>query len=91
MKHIRLCAALAGIVLVAAVIHKIGSGEVFHQLRWLHIALPIVIVAGAVRIWVQTRAWHIALRADGVDIPQSRLVGIRLAAQAGDTWRCSAR
>ncbi|HET8546621.1 MAG TPA: lysylphosphatidylglycerol synthase domain-containing protein [Bryobacteraceae bacterium] len=83
MKWIRIGAALAGILLLGVLIRKLGSREVIDQLRSVEVALAIVIVCGALRLAVQTRAWQLALRADEIEVPQGRLVGIRLAAQAG--------
>ncbi len=82
MKRIRILAGIGASVALAALAYRIGLWNIATQLRSLQIVLPVVLVAGLVRIFLQTRAWSIALRADGINVPQIRLIGIRLASQA---------
>ncbi|MDX2152142.1 MAG: lysylphosphatidylglycerol synthase domain-containing protein [Bryobacteraceae bacterium] len=82
MNRGRMVIAAAGLVLVGVAFYRLASLEILDQLRSLPAALAIVVVGGALRLWVQTRAWRTALLTDGIEAPQSRLAGIRLAAQA---------
>ena len=81
-KNARILTAIGALIALAALTHRIGVRNVAAQLHGLSIVLPIVLFAGFIRLLLQTRAWRIALRADGVDVPQARLFGIRLASQA---------
>jgi hypothetical protein len=67
---------------LAVLAQRIGFRDIAAQMRNLGIALPIVLVAGFARLFLQTRAWSIALRADGILVPESRLFGVRLASLA---------
>jgi hypothetical protein len=71
----------AGFAMVALA-QRIGLAAIAAQLRNLGVVLPIILFIGFLRLLLQTRAWAIALRADGIAIPQSRLIGVRLGSQA---------
>lgn len=82
MKKVRVLAGIAGSAALGLLAYRIGSDDIADQLGNLGRVLPVVLVAGGIRVWVQTRAWWIALRAEGICVPQSTLVGVRLASQA---------
>jgi len=81
-KNIRIIAGVAATIALVALTHRVGLRNVASQLRNIGMVLPIVLLAGFVRLLLQTRAWRIALDADGIQVPQSRLIGVRLASQA---------
>ncbi|MCZ2078144.1 MAG: hypothetical protein LC130_24460 [Bryobacterales bacterium] len=82
MTKARIFVCVAAVMALAVLIRRIGLSEIANQLLNLGTVLPIVLSAGILRLLLQTRAWWIALRADGVQVPQSRLVAVRLASQA---------
>lgn len=82
MKKIRILAGVAAAVSLAVLVYRIGPAEIAAQLHNLRAVLPIVLLAGLIRLLLQTRAWYIALSADGIHVPQSRLLAVRLASQA---------
>jgi hypothetical protein len=85
MKPCNIMRALAGagaVGAVAVLAYRIGPAQIAAQLPTLRIALPIVLLAGILRLLLQTRAWWTALGAECIDVPQSRLIAVRLASQA---------
>lgn len=82
MTKARIFACIAAAIALIVLIRRIGLAEIATQFRNLGAVLPIVLVAGIIRLLLQTRAWWTALRADDVSVPQSRLVAVRLASQA---------
>lgn len=82
MKKVRILAGVTAAVSLAVLVYRIGLAEIAAQLHSLRAVLPIVLLAGLVRLLLQTRAWYVALHADGIHVPQSRLLAVRLASQA---------
>lgn len=82
MKKVRILAAAGATVALGALAWRIGLSDIGIHFCNLNIVLPIVLLAGVIRVFLQTRAWSVALRVDSIEVPQSRLVGIRLASQA---------
>lgn len=82
MNKTRILIAAGAMATLVALASRIGISGVSDWFWRAGAALPIILFAGFVRLLLQTRAWAIALRADGIDVPQSRLLGIRLASQA---------
>ena len=82
MKKIRAIAGVTGCVALAVLAHRIGAGNITAQLRNLGVVLPVVLLTGFARLLLQTRAWQIGLRAEGIEVPQPRLIAVRLASQA---------
>ncbi len=82
MKKARVFAGVAATVALGALVWRIGPGQIVAELRDLKLALPIILAASFLRLLLQTRAWRVALNAEGIDLPQSRLVAVRLASQA---------
>ncbi len=82
MKKVRLIAGAAGSVALVVLAYRIGPANIAVQLRNLGIILPMVLVTGFARLLLQTRAWQIGLHAEGIEIPQPRLISVRLASQA---------
>ncbi len=73
---------IAAAAVLGTLAWRIGLAEIAAQLDNLRVVLPIVLLAGLGRLFLQTRAWSIALRAEGIAVSQSRLVAVRLASQA---------
>jgi len=82
VKRIRTIAGVAGCVALVVLVRRLGLASIAAQLRNLGVVLPIVLLAGLARLVLQTKAWQIGLRAEGIDVPQPRLVSVRLASQA---------
>jgi hypothetical protein len=82
VKRVRILAGFAAAVALGALIYRIGLADIAAQLRNLGVVLPIVLLAALMRLLLQTRAWGTALRADGIRMPPSRLLAVRLASQA---------
>jgi len=82
VKKTRLLAGFAGAAALGLLVYRIGFSDIAAQARNLGRVLPLILLAGAIRLWAQTRAWRTALCAEGIHVPQSRLAGVRLASQA---------
>jgi hypothetical protein len=73
--------AAAGVALLVFAAGHIGWGAVIGALKEARIAVATIIGLSLARLILQTRAWSIALRSDGVEAPTSELMLIRLASQ----------
>jgi hypothetical protein len=82
MRKARILSGAIGAAALAVLVYRIGLEDIAAQVRSLGVVLPVVFVAGAMRILLQTRAWATALSAEGIHVPQSRLVAVRFASQA---------
>jgi hypothetical protein len=82
MKKARVFTGFAAACALGVLVWRIGLGQIAAQLRDLRLALPVILVASLLRLLLQTRAWRMALSAEGIAVPQSRLVAVRLASQA---------
>jgi len=82
VKKLRLLFGIAGGTALGIIAFRVGMRDIAAQLVNLSLVLPIVLLAGLVRLLLQTRAWKIGLKAEGIDLPQSRLLAVRLASQA---------
>lgn len=82
MKKNHLLAGFAGAAALGLLVYCIGFSDIAAQARNLGRVLPLILLAGAIRLWAQTRAWRTALCAEDIHVPQSRLAGVRLASQA---------
>ncbi len=82
MKRPRMVAGVAAVAALGVLAYRIGPAEIAAQFLNLRIVLPIVLMTGLARLLLQTRAWKIALRAEGIEAPQHRLLAVRLASQA---------
>ena len=82
MKRVQLIIAVAALGLFAWVIAHAGLSVMAAQLRAMRIALPIVLVLSAVRLFLQSTTWSASLRGESVDVNRGRLAGVRLASQS---------
>ena len=82
MKRIDAVLGAAGLALCFLVVSKIGSPELIHELKAARFGLLILIGFTFLRLMLQTAAWAVALRAEGIRTPVCELMGIRLASQA---------
>ena len=73
--------AAAGLALFVFAAGRIGWGAVIRAIAEARTGVAIIVGLSLVRLFLQTRAWSIALRADGVESPASELMLIRLASQ----------
>jgi len=73
--------AVAGIGLFAFAAERIGWSPVIRAIEQGGAAVVIILGLSLVRLFLQTRAWSIALRSDGIESAASRLMLIRLASQ----------
>jgi hypothetical protein len=73
--------AVAGLALFAFAAGRIGWGAVMKTIVEARTGVAIIVGLSLVRLFLQTRSWSIALRADSVESPASALAFIRLASQ----------
>ncbi len=82
MRKAALLAALVGAALFAWVIQHMGLSAILQQLKALRCALPILIALSLCRLLLQTVAWSTVLKAEGITVALTDLIGIRLASQS---------
>ena len=82
MKRSHTILVAAGLGLFAFVASRIGWTALFHQLITASLAIPVVVFVSFLRLLLQTQAWRIALREEGVTAKFGELLGIRLASQS---------
>jgi hypothetical protein len=73
--------ALVGAVLFVWVLTLVGA-QSKHELVAVRIALPGLLLMSMGRLFLQTTAWSRALRDQGVSVPLTTLIGIRMASQS---------
>jgi uncharacterized membrane protein YbhN (UPF0104 family) len=73
--------ALVGLALLCFAVNRVGVHNLLQQTNVLRIGLPFVIVLSFARLILQTIAWDIALRHEGIDASPAELMLIRLASQ----------
>lgn len=73
--------AAAGVALFVFAAGRIGWSAVIRAIEETRTAVAIIIGLSLVRLILQTHAWSIALRANGVKSSPSELMLIRLASQ----------
>jgi hypothetical protein len=73
--------AMAGLGLFAFAAERIGWDAVVRAIEQGGSAVAIILGLSLVRLFLQTRAWSIALRLDGIESSASKLMLIRLASQ----------
>jgi len=74
--------ALIGAALFTWVIARVGLPTILQQVRAMAIALPILLILSLCRLLLQTSAWSMALKGEGLTVAPERLIGIRLASQS---------
>jgi len=74
--------ALIGAALFTWVIARVGLPTILQQVRAMAIALPILLILSSCRLLLQTSAWSMALKGEGLTVAPERLIGIRLASQS---------
>lgn len=72
----------AGLGLFAFVASRIGWTALFHQLVTASVAIPVLVFVSFLRLLLQTHAWRIGLRQEGVTAKFGELLGIRLSSQS---------
>src|SRR5215470_11482271 len=72
----------AGLGLFAFVASRIGWAGLLHQLMTASLAIPVLVSVSFLRLLLQTQAWRIALRQEGMKTSFGELLGIRLASQS---------
>src|SRR5438270_1541737 len=82
MRKAALLAALVGAALFVWVIQHMGLSAILQQLKALRFALPILIALSLCRLLLQTVAWSRAIKAEGITVALTNLIGIRLASQS---------
>lgn len=73
--------AAAGLALFTFTAGRIGWGAVIRAIAEARTGVAIIIVLSLIRLILQSRAWSIALRLDGIKTSISELMLIRLASQ----------
>jgi hypothetical protein len=82
VKRIETLFVVGGLGLFAVVLSRIGWGAVLQELRTVWTVLPLVVGLSVVRLLMQTHAWRMALREEGVETSFGNLIGIRMASQS---------
>lgn len=82
MKRIDTILVAAGLALFAFVASRIGWTALVHQLMTASPAIPVLVIFSFLRLLLQTYAWRIALRQEGVTAKFGELIGIRLSSQS---------
>jgi hypothetical protein len=82
MRKIHLIIALAALILFAWVIAHVGLSTMVAQLKAMRVALPIVMVLSALRLFLQSTIWSTSLKGATVVVNTTRLIGVRLASQS---------
>ena len=73
---------VVGLGLFGFVASRIGWIPLLHQLMTASLAIPVLVSISFLRLLLQTHAWRIALRQEGVTARLGALLGIRLASQS---------
>jgi hypothetical protein len=81
MKKTKIIIAAVGLVLFGFVLAKMGWTGVFHQLKVIRIALPMLVGLSSLRLALQTYAWSRALRAEGIKAGMGEPLGARVASR----------
>lgn len=66
-----------GLGLFAFVATKMGWSGMIEELKAAWMALPILVGLSVLRLWLQTVSWSCALKADGINVGASQLMGAR--------------
>src|SRR5437588_4611830 len=82
MRKAALLAALVGAALFVWVIQHMGLSAILQQHKDLGFALPTLIALSLCRPLLQTVAWSTELKAEGITVALTDLIGIRLASQS---------
>jgi hypothetical protein len=82
VKRVETIIVVVGLGLFAVVMSKIGWTAALTELRRIWLAIPLLIALSVVRLFLQTRSWKIALRAEGLKGNVGELIGIRMASQS---------
>ena len=77
----RLGVLLTGVALFGFALDRIGTSLVLRELHAMGGALLLILALSVIRLLLQTQAWAIALRQDGVDANPTELLFLRLASQ----------
>ena len=82
MKKVQLIIAFAALGLFVWVIAHAGFSVMVTQLRAMRIALPIVVVLSAVRLFLQSTTWSKSLKGENLAVDTAKLAAVRLASQS---------
>lgn len=70
-----------GVALFAFAVERVGASGLMRALTAMSGGLVIILALSLVRLFLQTRAWSIALQQDGIHSSASELMFLRLASQ----------
>jgi len=73
---------VVGLGLLGFVASRVGWIPLLHELMKVSLAIPVLVSVSFLRLVLQTHAWRIALREEGVATTFRELLGIRLASQS---------
>ncbi len=82
MRKTHFIATLIALGLFAWVMRHVGLPAMVEQLKAMRVALPIVLVLSALRLFLQSFTWSASLKGEDVSVGIAKLMGVRLAAQS---------
>jgi hypothetical protein len=81
MRKHNIAIMISGLALFGFVAARVDWNDMGHELQAIEIAIPILLVLGALRMALQTAAWSSVLRVHGIWANPATLVGARLASR----------
>jgi hypothetical protein len=69
-------------VLFAWALGHVGLSMMMAQLKAMRVALPIVMVLSAFRLFLQSTTWSASLKGENIAVNGTTLIGVRLASQS---------
>lgn len=81
MKKTSIIIPAIGLLLFGFILAKMGWTGIFHQLKVIRKALPVLIGLSSLRLALQTLAWSQTLRAEGIKAGVGELIGARVSSR----------
>ncbi|GMR23404.1 MAG: hypothetical protein BMS9Abin37_1829 [Acidobacteriota bacterium] len=82
MKTLRPVLALVGLAFAGLAVYWVGIDTLASMLAALRWAIPVLLVLGGLKHILRVRAWQLALRAEGIEVPFPSLFRARVGAQS---------
>lgn len=82
MKRGHLIVAVLAVLLFAWVMAHMNLASMIQQLKAMRIAVPVVLVLSAIRLYFQSRTWSASLKGEQLSIKKRKLAAVRLASQS---------
>jgi hypothetical protein len=82
MRKLDLVVVVFGVAIFTVVMKRVGPSVLAMDFRDIGLALGLLLALSAVRLLLQTYSWSAALKANGMFLSFSELIGVRLASQS---------